>query len=1041
VILAAVAFYQSNLAHNEANNRATAQVIAQNEADSNATAQSVAQTQAAIALSEADSRATAQALAVTQQHVAEQNAATALAAESTAQRSAEEAQSQALAAAAQLALNEGDTELAIALGLQSTLIDHPPVGAERTLAEAAYHPGARRVIPAQREGVRAVAVSRDGRYAASGGCVALDDDNECVQGQVILLDLATNAVVGSLDDFAHDVTTLDFSPDGRYLATGSCGQVNAQRDCIRGVVVLWEVESRVAARRFVGHTQTINQVKFSPDGTLLASAGDDMLLLWDVASGDARNRFSGASPDLRVTGADFSPDGHFLVLVEPIQIKLYDVQSGEAVLSNYSSSLNEAVAFIPDGKTILVGTNLDMILINALNGDEMRRFHGHSDQVNSVAFSRDGRYAVSAAGGIFGADRSVIVWNVESGSPLLNFRGHSLFNESGARSRRVDPNGVQAVFTPDGKSVLSGGGDGMIRLWDVNDGAVSQRLTGPVSVAAAAISPDGRFVASGTSIITGGFLDTLQDTGEADISDGEVVLWDAATGAVIQHFKGHPGFVSSLAFSPDGQYLVSGSSLGDIIAWKIPSGDKIYQVQAYPDAVWGLAYSPDGRYIISGGDRADVIVWDAQTGARLHTLAGANQSLFMRNFYPLGDAVYGRENLNDTQFALLKWNIETGELVSRLELPDAKLSSFTISPDGTKLLVGQSDGALRLYDIQSGEAIGEPFVGHSTNFLSAVNSVDFSPDGRYALSGSNDTTVILWDVASGQALRRFQGHTSVVNSVAFSPDGRTAASASGDGSTILWRIDSLPELINWAYANRYVREPSCAERIQYRLSPVCDAASRFPTYTPYPTLTPTLTFTPSPTVDLTRTTATPTATVTPTFTPTPTATLTPSATPTPTPKADPPIPLDTLAAQVDAMNLPFAAILPRELPSGMQAYGVKTQTIGAGETIPPGDALVMLFSSDTQFTFDDLKHYILVVELPTPFTDVHEYESQYLPMTGLVNYVHVNGIEVGSLVITGDNLTIIFIDHDVFVYISAEGVDNAEVIALVSAMLPEARSQ
>jgi WD40 repeat protein len=111
-----------------------------------------------------------------------------------------------------------------------------------------------------------------------------------------------------------------------------------------------------------------------------------------------------------------------------------------------------------------------------------------------------------------------------------------------------------------------------------------------------------------------------------------------------------------------------------------------------------------------------------------------------------------------------------------------------------------------------------------------VWSVDVSPDGRYALSGSMDGAIILWDFETAEELRRFSGHTEIVPGLVFSPDGQTAFSVSTDGALIEWRISDLPldELIDWTYANRYVRDLTCEERAQYRVEPLCDGKAAVP---------------------------------------------------------------------------------------------------------------------------------------------------------------------------------------------------------------------
>jgi WD40 repeat protein len=139
-------------------------------------------------------------------------------------------------------------------------------------------------------------------------------------------------------------------------------------------------------------------------------------------------------------------------------------------------------------------------------------------------------------------------------------------------------------------------------------------------------------------------------------------------------------------------------------------------------------------------------------------------------------------------------------------------------PDETTALSASADGSLILWDVETGEVIRR-YLGHED----MVWSVDISPDGHYVLSGSMDGAIILWDFETAEELRRFKGHTGLVASLEFSPNGRAAYSVSADGTLIEWQVSdlSLDELIDWTYANRYVRDLTCEERAQYRVEPLC----------------------------------------------------------------------------------------------------------------------------------------------------------------------------------------------------------------------------
>ncbi len=244
---------------------------------------------------------------------------------------------------------------------------------------------------------------------------------------------------------------------------------------------------------------------------------------------------------------------------------------------------------------------------------------------------------------------------------------------------------------------------------------------------------------------------------------------------------GMGGSVWAVAFSPDGRTALSGSTDRTLILWEVATGEALRTFSGHTGAVTSVAFSPDGRTALSGSGDSTLILWEVATGEVLRTFSGHT------------------------------WVVE----------------SVAFSPDGRTALSGSRDSTLILWDVATGEAL-RTFSGHTD----VVLSVAFSPDGRTALSGScgeramsfcAQGEMILWDVATGVALRTFTGHIDSVLSVAFSPDGRTALSGSRDYTLSLWRVDTLPELMAWACANRVV-ELSDEERRQYGIpddAPTC----------------------------------------------------------------------------------------------------------------------------------------------------------------------------------------------------------------------------
>ncbi len=284
------------------------------------------------------------------------------------------------------------------------------------------------------------------------------------------------------------------------------------------------------------------------------------------------------------------------------------------------------------------------------------------------------------------------------------------------------------------------------------------------SVSSVAFSPDGRRVFSGSG-------------------DNSLRLWDLATGKPLgQPWQGHSDLVYSVAFSPDGRRVVSGSRDNNLRLWDAASGKPLGEPwQGHSDWVFSVAFSPDGRRVVSGSIDNSLRLWDAATGKPLgEPWQGHSSTVISVAFSPDGRRVVSGSRDN----SLRLWDAATGQpLGEPWQGHSDWVNSVAFSPDGRRVVSGSADNSLRLWDAATGQPLGEPWQGHS----SSVSSVAFSPDGRWVVSGSADNSLRLWDTASGQPLGEpWQGHNSSVSSVAFSPDGRWVVSGSGDNPNDQW---------------------------------------------------------------------------------------------------------------------------------------------------------------------------------------------------------------------------------------------------------------
>ncbi len=274
-----------------------------------------------------------------------------------------------------------------------------------------------------------------------------------------------------------------------------------------------------------------------------------------------------------------------------------------------------------------------------------------------------------------------------------------------------------AVFSPDGRRVLSGGADGSLRLWDAKTGKELKRLDGHVGrIWTVALSPDGRRAASG------GY-------------DNAIRLWDLATGREIRKLVGHTDYVRSVVFSHDGHLLLSGGDDRMVRLWNADTGKEIRSFPGHDHFVWSVALSRDCKKALSAGLDKTVRLWDVATGSEIKKLEGHKDTVLSVAFSPDGQ----RALSGSTDKTLKLWDLTTGKDLQTFTGHKGYVYSVALSPDGRRALSTGQDHTLRLWDIHNGNEL-RTLEGNRDQ----VWFVTFSPDGRMALTAGQDQTVRIW---------------------------------------------------------------------------------------------------------------------------------------------------------------------------------------------------------------------------------------------------------------------------------------------------------
>jgi WD40 repeat protein len=548
----------------------------------------------------------------------------------------------------------------------------------------------------------------------------------------------------SLSGHSADVTSLAYSPDGRWLASSGTD----------GTARLWDIKNREEVAVLSGHEGAVNDLAFSPDAQMLATVGDDATLrLWDLTTFEAKVIPTGHT--LWVVSVGFNADGTRLVTTSRDGfVQIWDVATVQSLLKFACGShedINDA-AFSPDGLTIATAheeggvATWDATIGGQRfvgSGSLSYSYQADEQQVWSTTFSPNGRHLLTA----YQAGMAKL-WDMETGKSIQTlYHTGSVF---------------EVAFNVKGDRFVTTSQDGTAKIWDTKTVRELLTLYGSESgVVAAAFSPDDNYLATA--------------------SGAEVKVWDISpTGSqewldIYEHSEG----VSNVAYSPDGQRLATGGANFNVVVWNSESGEK--EIRRNFRKVQDIAFNPDGKSlaVVVDDNSLAARVWNLETNDETVWLVGHTDRVTNAAYHPDGKQL-ATGSLDGTARV---WDAMTGEPIFTLERGGSPVNDVAYDSGGSYLAAGNRNGMVMVWEASSGRFVTE-WAGHT----GAVSGVSFSPNGQYLATAGFDGIVKVWDADTFELLSTLAGHRGAIRDVAFSLDSTYLATASSDGTAKVWPL-------------------------------------------------------------------------------------------------------------------------------------------------------------------------------------------------------------------------------------------------------------
>lgn len=493
---------------------------------------------------------------------------------------------------------------------------------------------------------------------------------------------------------------------------------------------LWDAATGTAIRDWQAHDPAVWPLAFSADGKQLLSAGKDgKVILWNLDGTEVR-RFDGHTAGVYKL-AWLHDEDRLLTASFDKTVREWQVSTGKELRKAAQDDEVHALAVAPDRKSFATGTDRGKITLYRRDFTEVTSWQGHGTGIDHLSYSPDGKTLVSG-----GWDRTAVLWDPADGAKLRTFEGHQ-------------DNVWPAVFSPDGKRLVTASRDGLIRVWDPATGDLVREIDGPSKgVPLVAFRPDGKAFA-------------------ATSWDGSVRQWDLESGKPVGPATGHLGRILDLRLSHDGKELASLGVEGTLLTWDTRTGTPTTTAQGRLDEPKVGAVGERFAALVNFANRGRLL--DRARGGPGVELLGDGGEPTELHFTPDERRLVtlrgnGRLVVHDTA---------NGDLVGNVLL--GKAQAVAVTPDGTGFVALSPNDALRWYRLDDLRPIRAVNVA-----ADGPLGLRFSRDGRL-LVGLGPDRVTVWEAATGLGRWRVEHAAGAHGPVAFSPDGRLLYLADAKG--------------------------------------------------------------------------------------------------------------------------------------------------------------------------------------------------------------------------------------------------------------------